>query len=999
MKKKIIFSLLCSVVLIFSSCRNDKNKSSMSATNTSSSLSDVYKVSDTGLVIDEEIFIDAYLENDSISITKAKYDNYLEIRIFDCLNEKETSYEIGQSEFCNGLGEDLSVCTDDNNIYILSKSSGSTYLYTINKKNKTVSDPVEFKDAYACSMKTDTAGKIYILYSCYGIQDKTTTIEVFQNSAQVNKIDISDVFSQNNGKTLRDMYADKQGNIYCLYSSSSGADSYGVMKLNTDGRIAADCEVRGISGDYISMLASSSGKIFVTSKSDDNNLLLVNEIDKDSCDTINFYETEAYSIVTGGTGDYDLILSDTSKFMGYKADSNITQDIEGISNNSQNIFSNGNEIISYEFGTHFKNSLITADMNSYEISAQKDLDADEETAFVSCAAFSNGCHYYVRKTGDKNILTVTDHSGAVTDKQEINNLNNEDIVSVAVDKDSDIYLLTCNYSDELYSIKKYDSHINLISEFQMKDVKSSEKILVYDDVLYVTYYSALDNKNILSQVDFDNKKLNNTEIIIDNVVDICLDSADDTLILKDSRNKIYKYNDSDKTCKEIFVLDNISMINTVATRNILVVDDSIFFLYSEYDNKLYKVKRLNKSETEDMNIVSIACDSDVHGLNQIIQQFNNAQDDVTYVLTSYNDNEKRKNFNMDISTGKVPDIIISSGQLDTSIFENKNVLVDLSEYIKTDDTLNSQDYYMNISQSCSSGNKITQLVPSFTVLTAVGSSSMLGDKTGWTYKEFLDFVDQKEGQDIFYKGVICDTISVTPDKVPFATYSDFIELKKGACNIDKDYNRLLEIYKSSRVEDDKSDEDCDKNALTDAFQARFLNGQCLIDVQKIYNVNIISKMKYAYINDDIVFKGIPSQNCNGSYVIPDFKISMLETCKCQDEAWNFIKYFISEEYQNKVVQDGTFPVKRSSFEKLYDECVEDDILINEKEYRVPVPDEKLKNQINNWIESITSSVLNDDSLSSIAQQEIQCYYDDGQTSEETIKNMMSKIKLYLSESK
>jgi ABC-type glycerol-3-phosphate transport system substrate-binding protein len=177
---------------------------------------------------------------------------------------------------------------------------------------------------------------------------------------------------------------------------------------------------------------------------------------------------------------------------------------------------------------------------------------------------------------------------------------------------------------------------------------------------------------------------------------------------------------------------------------------------------------------------------------------------------------------------------------------------------------------------------------------------------------------------------------------------------------------------------------------------RFREDACAIEVIDVYSIDMLCELKDAVINEDIVFKGLPADNSNGSYVSPGLKIAMLTTCKEKEKAWDFIRRYIDDEYQ-KQIYGSCFPVKKDAFELLYSKCEETSYHVGDTEYDVHVPDQEFRKMITEWISSVTSSVCTEKRISDIINEELGAYFAGQQNEEETLKELKRKIELYLSE--
>lgn len=974
---KKIASFICafSMVLMSTSCNENKGKHSNSVKNSTVSQQCVYNGKDTGLVEKGDILIDLEVVNDKITFTKVKSEEFAQINVFNPVTSRKESYDFDLSDFEDGLSDFANVYSDDGSFYLVNRFNDETVIYDIDKENLKVSS-VTIPEIPVSDFCTDDKGVFYLSYYVYDIQNKSAIIDVYSGGKKQKTIDFSEMLSVSGNICVCDIYADSGENLYVLYSVNS--DVY-LTKLDGNSDIISNNVVEGIFGENNQLVISEKGRFFVVNRGGAG-MTLINEINPETCETIEYYEENTIGMILSGISDYDYLIYENDMFTGVKKDEEIYDELSEYSDYfvDSNIDVYNGKSVSFGVKYRYDSLLVKADKNTYEVISQEKIEL-EDNCYIIDSCYKNQEYVYLCGDNQMQFLILTDSDGKITGRKELDIDKSRYLSDVETDG-KNIYILATE-NENSYCIK-FDKNMDFASETEIANTRGNLKIIYADGDLYGYNES-------LYKIDCINRKAVKMDIDL-RLTDVY--SYNDTPVVKDEKGIVYTYDDGN--ISEIINTKEMTFLNSNQISTIKFIDENNFLVYSDITGKLQIVNKLDESQLKDISIINLACDSDNVELKNMISDFNAENTSTMIVLSDYSTEEKLEQLNIEIASGNVPDIIVSSGNMDLSIYENMGVLQDLTSYIENDDTINAEDYHTNIFRACSSQGKITQIVPYYTVITAVGKSSVLGEKMGWSYSEFSDFISENSGRDIFYSGWFRDGLMY--NDIPYYAFSDFIDIKNEKISINEKFSELLSICNSYIGEEPDENSFYDKNELTDDFDMRFRNDNCLVEVMEIGSIDTLCALKDVIINEDIVLKGLPADNSNGSYVNPGLKVSMLTTCKEKDSAWKFIRRYLEDEYQ-KQIRGSYFPAKKDAFEFLYSECEETKYYLGDTVYDVHVPDKEYKNMISTWIESITDSICSENRLSNIILSELELYFGGQQNEEETIKELKRKIELYLSE--
>ncbi len=972
--KKLVSLTSCALLLtsLFAGCSS--GQSSNKTKNTAESF--IYRTKDTDLINENESLIDINISNDNLILTKNKSNKLVELMSFDMEKGISQTHQFKCSDFSDNFGKSTEIFLDDENYYLFDIERGIPYLYTVNKENEEISC-MDFPDKNIQKILAGKNDAVYILYNEYDIRKQHCYFEKYVNGKSVSKIDIADILSGGNMMDVNDIYIDDNENIFVLYTLNN---TVYVARMNMNGEIAAKAAVDGIFGQMNRFVVSGDNTVFVVNHDESGEILLLNSIDNETCETTSMYEEKNCEIFNG-YADYDYIIENDGEFSGVIAESGEHQKIDVNEAEYDLIHSCKNELTMFSIKYEYENILVKTDINAEGTASEYPIETGSNS-YVVDSAYQNNRHIYLCENETGEFILFTDDEGKTIDTVQLERKDDARYIQVETDEEDNIYLVSTDSMSGLY--QKYDKDMKLISEISAENIKGVNELLNINNELYSFNYDG-----VIYQVEFTNKKLakKETELQITGIY-----SYDGKLLMMDNNGVVYM---TDNDCiTEIFSASELSEVGEYSISKILFGGLAKFYIYSNISKGVYIIDKVNVSEITDSKIINVAYDISSSEIRDVISKFNSENENVIVKLSDCSTDEKIEKLNIEIANGNVPDIIISDGRIDLSIYENLDALEDMSKFIEKDETIVSDDYYINIFKACSNNDKITQIVPFYSVITGFGKTSVLGNDIGWNYSEFLKTVSANKDKDILYKGLFNNEVSYV-DAMYFALSSQ-IDFNNKKFEYNEDLIKVMSELKPYLEYKFDSDSNYDKNELSNDFDMRFRKDKILFDIANIRNIESVCNIKDGIINDEFIFKGIPSEEGIGSYVFPGLRIVMLNSCQEKDEAWKFIRQFLTDEYQEE--QSMLYlPVKKSVLEKMYDKCEEKKIFINDEVCEIHKPSQQDKEMINEWLGSLNDSVISENRISSIICGELNRYINGEWNEEEALKEIKRKIEMYLSE--
>lgn len=329
--------------------------------------------------------------------------------------------------------------------------------------------------------------------------------------------------------------------------------------------------------------------------------------------------------------------------------------------------------------------------------------------------------------------------------------------------------------------------------------------------------------------------------------------------------------------------------------------------------ELIYLSRKNPSEVtakEEIIYGTLSLDSDTR---KNIIDFNKTNDKYRIKVKEYMSESDYETsltqFNADMTTGNCPDIIdLSYG--DFSQYASKGILEDLYPYMEQSG-INQADYLENILKAYEVDGRLYGIMPKFYVSTVLVKSSLVGDASGWTLSENLDFLEEKNPENVFQYG--------SRDSIfyycIYNNIDEFINWETGECFFNsQEFIRALEFAAKFPEEPDYSQDD--EGIASKLHSDKILLMQhTLSSVQEYQMTNGLFGEKTTYI-------GYPNSERKGNLIQPvGGSMGMSSKSKHKDGAWEFMKTILSDEFQDSLISEyggWGFPVKKSALDKQFE---------------------------------------------------------------------------------
>lgn len=358
---------------------------------------------------------------------------------------------------------------------------------------------------------------------------------------------------------------------------------------------------------------------------------------------------------------------------------------------------------------------------------------------------------------------------------------------------------------------------------------------------------------------------------------------------------------------------NSNYINNVGELS----DGRLWAVYQDYEAEgnqpeimvLKKVKASEAVQKEEITYGTVSLDWD---MKRLIINFNKSNEKYRIVVKEYGSEDYQAGitqFNADLTTANCPDLIDLSS-LNYSMYVSKGILEDLYPYMEKSG-LKKSDYVENVLTAYEVDGKLYAMMPEFYVSTIMAKQSLVGDITGWTLSEMLDFAEENNPENLFSYG---SRYSIFYDCI-YNNIDEFIDWETGKCSFDgEDFIRTLEF--AAKYPDP---EEINYNDEQEGTYARLKANKILLMDSSISSVQQF-QMFQGMFGEKIAFVGYPNNERQGNLIMPSGGcVGISSRAKNKDGAWEFIQNMISQEHQENLTNDWGFPIMKSALDKKFEE--------------------------------------------------------------------------------
>lgn len=498
---------------------------------------------------------------------------------------------------------------------------------------------------------------------------------------------------------------------------------------------------------------------------------------------------------------------------------------------------------------------------------------------------------------------------------------------------------------------------------------------------------------------------------------------------------LYGYNNTENAEAELVFDFANSDISTNGMEIAAVIDPDCVILYVQdpatYDQTPVIYNRSDDIDMSQIKVLEIAFVNSSWSLAADIVSFNEANDGVRIIARDYSvystdeDHEAgtKKLINDMLNGIYNPDLITdytTSSTLITQLYDS-GLYTDLYPLMEADGDIKKDDILGCIKRTFATDDGgLWAISDEVTVSTLLGTREMLGDRTGWTLSEMIDFaLSLPEGTQLKY-GLSRD--AAVYNILGQNGYGMFIDSESNTCDFEnEDFTKYLE-YIATLPETYEQATASFGNIEYEERYTLYHSGKIALADEWYYGVSDWVGTEAVFNTSDVVRIGYPTSDGKSSGADVDVSPYIITSfCEYPDEAWDFIKSMIKpEETEDLYTYDG-LPVLKDRFmkecEAEYDSLFEvyfsggmswgqynpeyDDLEaeMSEPGIRKFFTEEDAAEMLR-WFDEEAGSPISDvvdDEITAIINEEITGYLGGAKTAADCARIIQSRVSLWLSE--
>lgn len=565
----------------------------------------------------------------------------------------------------------------------------------------------------------------------------------------------------------------------------------------------------------------------------------------------------------------------------------------------------------------------------------------------------------------------------------------------------------------------YDNAGNEIGkvELQVPDSMYSGQVLVKNDgSMYMTSYNNEWTKVYLSKIDTATGQLGEAQETAGNLTNYSIYAGTTTDLLLSNSMGIYTYNLGDAEPTKVMDFIN-SDLATYNLNNVNIIDDKTFIAsyddVMDYSTHTAVFTYVDPADIPDKETITLGCFYLGRDIKSRVINYNKTNSQYRITINSYMDagdyETAMTKMNNDIISGKMPDILVVDSSQDITSWINKGLLADIEKMIAADEELSQKEFLTNVWEAFSVNGGLYTLVPDFNVQTYVAKKSLVGDRTGWTMSEFKQFMSTLE-EDVKPFG----NSELLRDSFIYYVMqycgSDFVDVNTGKCNFDTDeFVAMLEYANGLATE--YSDDYWDDYDW-ELEESQYRDNRAVLMNAYIYRIQDLVYQLHGNLGDEAVFIGFPGVEGNSSIIQPgSYMYAISERSKVKDGAWEFLRYYLTDEYQESD-ELYSLPVSKKALEKQAKESTERPYWIDTEGNKVeydntyyisgeeiildPFSQEEA-DAICDFISSVTRRYYYNDNIINIVNEEAAYYFSGDKSAKEVAGLIQNRVQLYVDE--
>ncbi len=504
---------------------------------------------------------------------------------------------------------------------------------------------------------------------------------------------------------------------------------------------------------------------------------------------------------------------------------------------------------------------------------------------------------------------------------------------------------------------------------------------------------------VLTELDFDKGKAGDASPDFPKGDNSILVPGPGNSLLSFDRTSVYAYDLAAQTSEVLFDWLDQDINGSYVTAVHVTEEGAILAVVRDFAKEsceLALLKKADSAQTAKKNTIVLGTLYSNSTLRNAVIAFNRGNDKYHVKIKEYLDPQTHDQadaagrMNADILSDNCPDIL-DLADLDLNALASKGLFADLNTFLESSSLLDRGDFLDNLLDAYTVDSKLITIPSCFSLKTVFGWRADVGESSGWTLDELIDYADAHPEAELF------DNTSRNEIMQYLMSYNQdaFIDWSLGECRFESDaFIRLLEFVSRFPEADQSGSE-------RSSTPVRIRNGEVLLLTEDISDFNSIQMPLAVYGNEGTCI-GFPSADGSaGCMLIPYGAYAVTVKSDHKEGAWAFIESILASEENGS----SFFPSRKSVLAKKAADAVmpaSSDagmaVFYSDWEYTYHTPTREEVDLTLALIETAKPVSLTDaNEVINIINEEAQGYYQGQKTAPEAAKIIQSRVWIYVNE--
>lgn len=479
---------------------------------------------------------------------------------------------------------------------------------------------------------------------------------------------------------------------------------------------------------------------------------------------------------------------------------------------------------------------------------------------------------------------------------------------------------------------------------------------------------------------------------------------------------VFTYNIGDEDLTQVMSFVNSDLYSNGLYYIIMLDDDHFIGFYNDMEDYTTRAGYFTKVAPEDIpdkKVLLVAAYYLNYDMKKRIINFNKTNEEYRIVYKEYEIYATEddylagyKQLNNDIISGNMPDILVCNSDMPVENYISKGLLADVGKLIEKDEELSKAEFLENAFNAYKVNNKLYYVIPSFNVRSIAGKKSVLGDKTSWTMSEFRELMDSLPEGTLGFGEMTKESFIST---MLFYCGSDFVDVSTGKCKFDsQNFIDMLEYANTLPTEIDYSK--WEEDDYWTNYGSQWRDERTILLEIYLSSMRDVNRSINGSFGEEVNFIGFPTDSGKGNVISTNNFYAISSQSANQDGAWQFLRYYLTEEYQDQL--NWQIPTNRKSYQKWLVEGMQkpywedengqkveydETYYINGEEIILPVMTQEEVDKIGAFIESVDKPAYRNTDVQNIISEEVAAFFEGQKSAQAVAEIIQSRVKLYVNE--